>query len=115
MREECMRGSSVILFAFTLRPTVEPDLLQSMQDFHRQLSRIRDESFVPIVVVRTCSDVAGDLSPLGPVLQWCAANDMPFVSTSASTGENVDRAFELCARVYLHVFARTEKVIRHKD
>ncbi len=105
MRDQWIRQSRVFVLAFTLAFTVRPDLLESLQAVYDSITRVKDEPWVPVVVVRTCSDMPADLSQMGAIIQWCAKTGLPFVTTSAATRQNVDETFELCARIYLHTLA----------
>ncbi len=105
MRQHWIHHSAVFVIAFTLPPVAEPDLLPSLQASHDEILILKDDLWVPVVVVLTRCDVPGDMSPKGAILQWCAKIGSPFVMSSAKTGQNVDEVFELCARIHLHTLA----------
>lgn len=68
-----------------------------------------DQSDIPMLVVRTKSDLEEPFEDKKKMLQWCKKNKYPFISTSAKCNINVERAFKLATLMGLHYHLHQKK------
>jgi small GTP-binding protein len=98
LRDQWLRGCDalVVCSLFSQAGTVE-----AVEALYDACCRMHEGEKVPLVLVRTKSDLALPFAEASRVLKWAEAHGAAFVNTSALTGINEREPFFIAARLVL--------------
>ncbi len=83
--------------------------IEAIEALFQDIVRIRNLSFVPVLLVRTMADLELPCVEWRRLKDWIRCRDAAFVSTSAQSDFNVREAFVLAARMYFSALSRLGK------
>jgi small GTP-binding protein len=98
LRDVWMRGCDVLIVCSLFD---RPGTLEVIESMYLECIRCRDVEKLPLVLVRTKSDLKLPFAEAGKVLRWCEKVGAGFVTTSSKTGQNELVPFEMAARMAL--------------
>jgi GTPase SAR1 family protein len=84
-------------------------VVDALRSTYEKLCQARNQETVPVVLVRTKSDLNLPFVEGGKVLKWAEQHGAGFVSTSAKTGRNVNKAFLMAAQMALQLRVPTPR------
>ncbi|KAJ3434731.1 ras gtpase-related [Anaeramoeba flamelloides] len=91
MRDQYLRKGHGFLFVYSI---VTKDSQKTLESYHKQIYKIKDELKIPIVLVGNKADLEGDRKvQIEDGKQLSEKYQCPFFETSAKTGKNVEESF----------------------